>query len=173
MKPSTTLAFTHPALLGLLVTIGFGGTLGLGTVWLRHRISVVADTNAALEKETNRVQRQIEDTRALVEAESTNEVLRSRNERMQLGLTELTQQQIQPVLEIENPYLMLAEHNRRRATEREAAASGVTIRLQTPSAMPAPEIPAGETSGSVTTPTASSISLTSLRPDRVRVALGQ
>ena len=120
MKTSSAHAFVNQALLGLLVTIGFGGTVGLGTVWMRHQISVVADTNRALEQQYREVERHVAELSAAVESELSPDVLRTRNQTMQLGLVELTQAQINPVAV--DPILRLAARANRRALQGEGMA---------------------------------------------------
>ncbi|PTX90789.1 hypothetical protein [Opitutus sp. ER46] len=123
MKPFDSQAYVNQLLVGLLVTIGFGGSVGLGTVWMRHQISVVADHNAALVRQISDVERQIADTSALVEEAMSPQVLRAQNDSMRLGLAEITQTQIQPV--IGDPARRLVARASRRAFEREALESSV------------------------------------------------
>lgn len=127
MKTFGTHAFVNQVLLGLLVTIGFGGSVGLGTVWMRHQVSVVADNNAALEQEYERVRRQLADTDALVEAAMSSDILRAKNQSMELGLVEMSQARITNVPR--GSADRLVARSARRAREREAAASGVGIQL--------------------------------------------
>ena len=51
------------------VTFGIGGTIGLGTVWMRHQNAQLARSNRALEARIAEVRRGITETIALVESE--------------------------------------------------------------------------------------------------------
>ncbi len=119
MKTFGTHAFVNQLLVGLLVTIGFGGSIGLGTVWMRHRISVLADNNRDLEQKRREVERQIDDVSALVEQAMSLDVLRDQNEKMHLGLVEMTQAQINLLPPLENPVQRLIARSNRRTLERD------------------------------------------------------
>jgi hypothetical protein len=125
MKLSSTRAFVNQALAGLLVTIGFGGSVGLGTVWMRHQVSVLADTNRDLEQQYHDIERRIDDVNARVELELKPEVLRERNESMHLGLVELSEQQIAPVTR--DPIVGLVAKANRRVFESEAVSTGIGL----------------------------------------------
>ena len=45
-------AFVNQLLVYALVLIGFGGSMGMGAVWLRHQMSVTAEANRRLESRT-------------------------------------------------------------------------------------------------------------------------
>lgn len=132
MKLSSNRAFAHQMMVGLLVTLGFGGTVGLGTVWMRHRVSVLADTNRDLEQRYHEIERRIDDVSAQVESALSPDVLRTQNAEMHLGLVELTQAQVNlvPV----DPIPRLVARANRRVFEREGAGSGVRIELNLPAA---------------------------------------
>ncbi len=137
MKTSGTHAFVNQILVGLIVTIGFGGTVGLGTVWMRHQISVVADTNASLQKQIIETERRIADTNALVEEAMRSDVLRQQNDSMRLGLVELNPAQVNRVTE--DPVLRLVARANRRASEREFGAMGmIQLNVPTPDAAQVP-----------------------------------
>jgi len=70
----------------LLVTICFGGTVGLGTVLMRHQISTTANLNRQLTAELTEMRRLISEKTAAIEGEQHPELLRGLNTRMQLGL---------------------------------------------------------------------------------------
>lgn len=137
MKLSQSHGFVNQFLVAALLTISFGGSVGVATVWLRHQISVVADTNRDLEQRRHDIERRIDDITAQVESALSPDVLRSQNQLMQLGLVELTQAQITPVPV--DPIARLAARANRRVFEREGAASGITIELN----LPQPEVAAG------------------------------
>ncbi|MEO5961395.1 MAG: hypothetical protein ABIZ49_03470 [Opitutaceae bacterium] len=94
MKKNGTHAFVNQLLLCLLVTICFGGSIGLGTVWTRHQISIVANRNRALGKEISKLEEKISAKTAEIFKEQTPEVLRRRNVAMRLGLIEVKDTQI-------------------------------------------------------------------------------
>ncbi len=138
MKISTSQAFVNQFLVGLLVTIGFGGTVGVGTVWMRHQISVVADTNRALEQQYREVERRYAEVSAEVESAMSPDILRAQNQAMRLGLVELTQGQINPVPV--DPIMRLAARANRRAFEAEGGGAGIQLNFMpvaAPSAQPA------------------------------------
>lgn len=135
MKISDTRAFVNQFLAGLLVTIGFGGTVGLGTVWMRHQVSVVADENRLLQQQIDEVDRRIASTTALVEEARSSDVLRSENESMHLGLTELTQSQVIAVNE--DPVARLVARSNRRLFESEASRGSIGIQLHLDEPAPA------------------------------------
>jgi hypothetical protein len=79
-------AFVNQIVVCLLVTICFGGTVGLGTVWMRHQISTTANTNRQLAAELTELRRLISERTAVIESEQHPELLRGLNTRMRLGL---------------------------------------------------------------------------------------
>jgi hypothetical protein len=82
----TSAAFVNHLLVYLLVTIGFGGTIGLGTVWARHQISVLAEHNRQLAAQLTKVEDRIRETETLVETAKAPELLRQLNTQWGLGL---------------------------------------------------------------------------------------
>lgn len=79
-------AFVNQIVGCLLVTICFGGTVGLGTVLMRHQISTTANLNRQLAAELTEMRRLISEKTAAIESEQHPELLRGLNTRMQLGL---------------------------------------------------------------------------------------
>lgn len=134
MKISDTHAFVNQLFVGLLVTIGCGGTAGLGLVWMRHQISVVADANAALMRQTDEVERHIKSVTALVEEELSSEVLRARNESMHLGLVEWTPAQVIAVND--DPMRGLVARATRRLYESNPEVASARPRIRLPLAQP-------------------------------------
>jgi hypothetical protein len=92
-------AFVNHVILGLLVTIGFGGTVGLGTVWMRHQISTTANANRVLAAEYTRIERLIDEKKTIIETEQSPDKLRTLNTAMNLGLVDMTQIQVVHVTE--------------------------------------------------------------------------
>ncbi|HEX2853177.1 MAG TPA: hypothetical protein VHO24_08065 [Opitutaceae bacterium] len=79
-------AFINQLLVCLLVTFCFSGSIGLGTVWMRHQISLTANANKALEQRIAEVERHLAETATFIETEQSNDVLRARNTQLRLGL---------------------------------------------------------------------------------------
>lgn len=86
MKKTDTHAFVNQLLVCVLVTISCGGSLGLGTVWLRHQISLVANENRRLTLRIAEVQRTLDETRSLVSVEESDAKLAQRNADWKLRL---------------------------------------------------------------------------------------
>jgi hypothetical protein len=84
-------AFVNQLLVCLLVTMTFGGTLGLGTVWIRHQISVTAKANRALLAEISEVNRKSDDIEAHIRSEQRPELLRRLNLDFRLGLAPMNE----------------------------------------------------------------------------------
>lgn len=111
MKKSDTHAFVNQLLICLLVTIGVGGSIGLGTVWVRHQISVTANSNQVLAQQIEDLSRRIAATTTLIESEQSPALLRQRNATMRIGLAPVQEEQRRHVTE--DP----AHHLRDRASE--------------------------------------------------------
>jgi hypothetical protein len=84
---NNSLAFVNQLLAGLLVTISFGGTVGVGLVWLRHQISVTANNTRALEARCREIERKVIEATTLVESAQSPDALRRLNAELGLGLT--------------------------------------------------------------------------------------
>ena len=83
-------AFIHPL---LLATIAFAGTSGLGVVWARHQITVVAKRTHELENRLTRTQRSLDEIKTAL-AEQTDTVLERRNVEWRLGLVPPRESQV-------------------------------------------------------------------------------
>jgi DNA-binding GntR family transcriptional regulator len=94
-----------------LATIVIGGGMGLGSVWMRHQISLTANTNRILETQIAEVRRHSEEIRTAVAEEQDITVLKRRNEEWHLGLVPQSQEQVQAVLV--NPMARLAAKRNR------------------------------------------------------------
>lgn len=92
MKKNSS-AFINQIVVFVLVTLCFGGSVGVGTVWLRHQISTTANANRVLAAQIVELERRIAETRTLVESEQSPELLRQRNDRWRLGLVPVTEAQ--------------------------------------------------------------------------------
>jgi hypothetical protein len=80
-------------LLVMLVTVCFGGTVGVSVVWMRHQNSVVANTIRALEAKRREVERHLSETKSVVETSQSFESLRRLNTEFRLGLQPMTDAQ--------------------------------------------------------------------------------
>ncbi|MSU24731.1 MAG: hypothetical protein EXS32_13030 [Opitutus sp.] len=99
MKKSDTHGYVNQLLAYLLVTICFGGSIGLGTVWMRHQISVTANHNRLLESGIVALERRLAEATTAIESEQTSDVLRRRNTEWSLGLAPATELQVVSVTE--------------------------------------------------------------------------
>jgi hypothetical protein len=104
-------AFVNQFMVYTLVAICGSATIGLGTVWMRHQISVAANVNKVLEASIGDLNRRIEETDAAISAEQDPAVLNRRNTEWQLGLVPPGEEQVRHVSE--DPVTRLAAiHNR-------------------------------------------------------------
>jgi len=98
MKRNTQ-AFLNQLLICILVTTCCGGSVGLGIVWMRHQISIVANTNRALAARVVELERFIAEKRILVESAQSPEELRRLNSTFGLGLGPASDTQVVRVTE--------------------------------------------------------------------------
>ena len=104
-------AFVNQLLVYTLVMICFSGSIGLGTVWMRHQISLTANATKVLDARIAELDRQLNETKTVLEAEQDPVVLKQRNTEWHLGLVQPTADQI--VRLPDDPVMRLAEkHNR-------------------------------------------------------------
>lgn len=87
-------AFANQVMLCVLVTFCGGGTVGLGTVWMRHQNSRLAEHNSALEAGIKRVKRQLAETSAMIASAQNPAELRLRNMEFKLGLDRMVEAQV-------------------------------------------------------------------------------
>ena len=106
MRHHDTHAFVNQLLVCLLVSFGFGGSIGLGTVWMRHQITVIAKTNRALQSSIDEAKRRLDATATVVESEQSYAALTRRNADWHLGLAPATDAQVVRVTE--DPVMRLA-----------------------------------------------------------------
>jgi hypothetical protein len=117
MRRNGSSAFVNQLLVYALVAICGTGTLGLGTVWLRHQISIAANANRVLQSQLAEVQRRLDELGVEVAAEQDPAVLTRRNEAWHLGLSTPADAQVRRVTV--DPVLRLAAlHNRALFGER-------------------------------------------------------
>lgn len=93
MNKTDTHAFVNQLLVYTLVMICFSGSVGLGTVWLRHQISVTANNTRAVESRITEIERRIAETSALIAAEQSPDRLEQKNTFFALGLMRPSEQQ--------------------------------------------------------------------------------
>lgn len=129
MHKHDTHAFVNQLLVYTLVMICFSGSIGLGTVWMRHQISLTANSAKVLESKLNELERQINETRANVEREQDPAMLKVRNDTWHLGLVLPVPQQNAYI--DEDPVLRLAaKHNRDLFNDGQPAAVSFKVALQ-------------------------------------------
>jgi hypothetical protein len=111
MKTSSTQAFVNHLLVYTLVLIGLGGSVGLGTVWLRHQISLTANATKVLDARIADLERRIEETTTAIETERDPQVLLRRNAEWKLGLVAPQPDQVVRVSE-DSALRLAAKRNR-------------------------------------------------------------
>jgi hypothetical protein len=120
-------AFVNQLFVCLLVTMTFGGSLGLGTVWMRHQISVTAKANRALLAEISEVNRRSDDIEAHIRSEQRPELLRQLNLEFRLGLAPMNEV---PVVHVtENVTQRMVERANRWSFPEQSGLEPVTFKL--------------------------------------------
>lgn len=94
MKTLSSHGFVNQLLVYSLVMIGFSGSIGLGTVWMRHQISMAANSTKQLTARIADVERHLAEATAAAESERDANVLLRRNVEWRLGLVPPSQAQI-------------------------------------------------------------------------------
>jgi len=97
MNTSTANAFINQLLVYTLVMLVFTGSIGFGTVWLRHEISLAANRNKLLQADLADVQRQIDQFTAEIAAAKNPDTLIRLNSEMRLGLVPPREEQSEHV----------------------------------------------------------------------------
>jgi hypothetical protein len=111
-KQGASRAFVNQYMVFALVAICSTATVGLGTVWMRHQISLAANSNKVLESQIAELDRRIEETDAAVAAEQDPSVLNRRNAEWHLGLVQPGETQVHRISE--DPVLRLASARNRK-----------------------------------------------------------
>jgi len=93
MNTSTANAFINQLLVYTLVMLVFTGSIGFGTVWLRHEISLAADRNKKLQTDFAEIQRKLDQFTAEIAAARSPDTLIRLNSEMRLGLVPPRQEQ--------------------------------------------------------------------------------
>jgi len=94
MNKSDNHAFVNQLLVYTLVMICLSGSIGLGTVWMRHQISVTANSTRQMESRIAQAERSLAETTIQVAAEESLEVLTRRNSVWKLGLLPPVESQV-------------------------------------------------------------------------------
>ncbi len=111
MNQNRTHAFVNQLLVYTLVMICFSGGVGLGTVWLRHQISLTANRSKTIKARIADVQRHLAETQAAVETEKGPDKLKQRNAEWRLGLVAPRETQVSRVSQ-DPVQLLAAKQNR-------------------------------------------------------------
>ncbi len=128
MKISSSQGFVNQLLVYTLVMIGFSGSIGLGTVWMRHQISVTANSTKLLEARMAEVERHLAETATAAETERDPSILLRRNREWRLGLVPPDRTQIVHVGE--DPVMRLAAKRNRGLFGDAAPTISLPIALQ-------------------------------------------
>lgn len=99
MKSSGKHAFVNQLFVYMLVGFCLTGSAGLGTVWLRHQISITANHTRRLEVRLAEAERRLAEVVTNVAAEQSPDALERRNREMQLGLVMPREPQVVRVAE--------------------------------------------------------------------------
>lgn len=97
MNKSAANAFINQLLVYTLVMLVFTGSIGFGTVWLRHEISLAANRNKNLQTRLAEVQRHLDQLTAEIAAAQNTDALIRLNSEMRLGLVPPRQEQSEHV----------------------------------------------------------------------------
>ena len=123
MNKTDTHAFVNQLLVYTLVMICFSGSVGLGTVWLRHQISLTANRSKMIEARIADVERNWAEKKAAVETAQGPDMLKQRNTEWHLGLVAPKEPQVNRVSL--DPGRLLAGKNQR---ETFAGLAGVELK---------------------------------------------
>jgi hypothetical protein len=99
MTASNNRAFVNQVVVGTLFAIGVGGSVGIGSVWMRHQISVTAEANKAIENRLAEVERLTQQTSTWIAEEQDITALLKRNSEWHLGLMQPQDGQVQRITE--------------------------------------------------------------------------
>ena len=122
MNKNTSHAFVNQLLVYTLVMICFSGSIGLGTVWLRHQISIAANNTKQLEQRIVESERHLAELNTQITAEQSIDVLARRNSEWNLGLVLPKEPQVVRVSE--SPERRLASRNNAEVFAPEAVVTG-------------------------------------------------
>jgi hypothetical protein len=120
MKPPPVHALVNQLVAHTLCLLVFGGTLGLGAVWVRQEIFSTANRNRVLDLRIADAQRRLDELNAEVATALNPDSLLTRNTGMRLGL--VAPRELQVVHVGESPELRLAAKRNREIFSLESAA---------------------------------------------------
>jgi hypothetical protein len=83
-------AFINHLVGGAILTIGVGGGVGLGVVWMRHQISTTANQIRKIDAERAETERLISEKTAAIASAQRPDLLRAANDRFRLGLVPMS-----------------------------------------------------------------------------------
>lgn len=106
MKPPPVHALVNQLVAHTLGLLIFGGSLGLGAVWMRQEISATANRNRLLALKIADTERRLDEVNAEVATALNPASLLSRNNELRLALVPPAEPQVTRVLE--SPELLLA-----------------------------------------------------------------
>ncbi|MDB6168916.1 MAG: hypothetical protein JWM88_1780 [Verrucomicrobia bacterium] len=127
MNRTSNHAFVNHLLVYTLVMICFTGSIGLGTVWMRHQISLTANATKVLDARIAEMERRVNETTAVMEAEQDPAVLKRRNSEWRLGLVQPAPEQVVRVAG--DPVMRLAAKRDRALYTDLARPATVSLRL--------------------------------------------
>lgn len=111
MKPPPVNALVNQLVAHTLCLLVFGGTIGLGAVWMRQEIFSTANRSRVLDLKIADTQRRLDELNAEVATALNPDSLLARNEGMHLAL--VAPRELQVVRVEQSPELLLAaKHNR-------------------------------------------------------------
>ena len=111
MKPPPTHAHINRLIALTLLLLVFSGSLGLGAVWVRQKISATANRSRVLVARLAEVDRRLDEVSAEVAAAVNPDALLRQNQVMRLALA--TPREVQVVRIAESPELRLAAKRNR------------------------------------------------------------
>lgn len=97
MNKSAASAYINQLLVYSLVLLMYSGSIGFGTVWLRHEISLAANRNKTLQAHVDDVQRRLDQLTAEIASVQTPDALIRLDASLRLGLDTPRQEQIEHV----------------------------------------------------------------------------
>jgi len=110
MQLHSRAAYINQLLVYTLTMLFFTGSIGLGTVWLRHEISLTANNNKVVELRIAEVERHLNEVNAEIDSASTPQELSRQNAGLHLGLVAPNETQV--VRFAEQPEIRLAAKRR-------------------------------------------------------------
>jgi len=125
MKKTDNHAFVNQLLVYTLGLICFSGSVGMGTVWLRHRISESANAARVMDSRIREVERHIAEHKAEIERAQSPAVLEQLNRQWRLGLQQALPAQVVHV-GTDPVRSLAAKRNRELFTDSPAA---ISVRL--------------------------------------------